>query len=74
MMEGPIPRDYDEWRHCITVECGIPLTAAFIDERIASMQNASDFKTQQFLRLYGQQYHRQVLTWFQQAKEKLVTQ
>ncbi|MFT6122364.1 MAG: hypothetical protein ACJASG_000887 [Oleiphilaceae bacterium] len=74
MMEGPIPCNYDEWQHCITVECGIPLTAAFIDERIASMQTASEFRTQQFVKLYGPQYHRQVLSWFHEAKEKLETQ
>lgn len=73
MMEGPIPLNYAEWQYCITVECGIPLTADFIDERIASMQDASDFKTEQFVKLYGPQYHQQVLAWFQQAKEKLVT-
>jgi hypothetical protein len=25
-----IPRTYAQWRHCITVECGIPLSADFI--------------------------------------------
>ena len=71
MMQGPIPQNYDEWHHCITVECGITLTLKFVDERIASMQDASDFRTKQFAQLYGQQHQQNVLAWFQQAREKL---
>lgn len=29
----PIPRNYEQWRHCITVECGIALTPTFLSER-----------------------------------------
>ncbi|WP_250658105.1 hypothetical protein [Alkalimarinus coralli] len=71
MMEGPIPQNYDEWHHCITVECGIPLTPTFIDKRIAAMQDTNDFKTKQFIQLYGAQYHQRVLAWFHQAKEQV---
>jgi hypothetical protein len=74
MMEGPIPQNYEEWHHCITVECGLALTPEFIDERIASMEDAKDFKTKQFVELYGPQHHQQVLAWFHQAKKKLVKQ
>jgi threonine dehydrogenase-like Zn-dependent dehydrogenase len=28
-----IPKTYAQWRHCITVECGIPLSADFIAQR-----------------------------------------
>lgn len=71
MMEGPIPQNYAEWHHCITVECGIPLTDTFINERINAMQDVNDYKTRQFVKLYGSQHHQNVLAWFHQAKEKL---
>lgn len=71
MMESVIPGNYKEWRHCITVECGLELTPAFIEERIASLQNPKDYKTKQFVQLYGPQYLQQVLAWFQQARDAL---
>ncbi len=70
MMNGLIPQNYEDWHHCITVECGLPLTPAFIDERITSMQDLNDFRTKQFVQLYGSQYRQQVLAWFHQAKQK----
>jgi hypothetical protein len=73
MMQGPIPQNYDEWRHCITVECGIPLTTRFVEERITAMQDVNDFRTRQFVQLYGADYHRQVLAWFTQARDALST-
>lgn len=71
MMEGPIPQSYEEWHYCITVECGIPLTLEFIEERLTALQEISDFKTKQFVQLYGRQYHEQVLSWFLRSKDKL---
>jgi len=70
MMDGAIPQNYEQWHHCITVECGLSLTTEFIDERIMSMQDKNTFRTKQFVQLYGSQYHQQVLAWFHQAKEK----
>lgn len=63
-----IPQNYEEWRHCIVVGCGIELTPGFIKARIASLQNKHDSHTQQFIRLYGQQHHQKVLEWFMQAQ------
>jgi len=70
-MENVVSQTYEEWHHCITVECGITLTSAFIEERIASMQDDKDFRTSQFIQLYGPQHHQKVLAWFQQAKEEI---
>lgn len=70
MMEGSIPRNYQEWHHCITVECGLTLTPEFIEERIRLLQDSNDYQTQQFMKLYGAQHHQQVLAWFHQAREK----
>lgn len=63
-----IPSTYEQWRHCITVDCGLTLSAKFIDQRIEELKNESDFKTKQFLELYGPEYRDQVLSWFERAR------
>ena len=68
-MKTPIiPVTYEDWRHCITVECGIELTPEYISERISALQNGKDHYTQQFVKRYGDQYLQQVLSWFMQSK------
>ena len=69
MNESIIPTNYEEWRHCIIVECGLELTPAYIDGRIAALNDDRDYYTQQFVKLYGQPYLQQVLNWFNQAKQ-----
>ncbi len=71
MATSVIPQNYDEWRHCIIVECGLELTPSFIETRIASLQNESEHYTKQFINLYGRQYHQTVLGWFMQAQSTL---
>ena len=69
-MENPvIPQNYEQWRHCIIVECGLELTPSYIEKRIASLQDNNDYYTQQFVQLYGKQYLEQVLRWFIQARD-----
>lgn len=71
MENAIIPHDYDTWHHCIKVDCGLALTPGYIQERITSLQNKKDFRTQQFVRLYGQQHRLNVLSWFQRAQDSL---
>ena len=71
MENAIIPHNYQTWHHCITVECEIKLTAEYVTERIASLQDSKDFRTQQFVKLYGDQHRKNVLTWFQQAQQSL---
>ena len=71
MENAIIPHDYDTWHHCITVDCELELTPDYIQERISSLQNKKDFRTQQFVRLYGQQHRLNVLAWFQRAQAAL---
>ena len=66
-----VPTTYDEWEHCITVQCGIPLTPEFVDERIKAMQDKNDFHTQKFIDQWGQDHYAQTLAWFEQAKARL---
>lgn len=71
METSVIPQNYEEWKHCIIVECGLELTPEYISERISSLQNERDHYTQQFVRLYGQQHYQNVLGWFMQAQKSV---
>jgi len=68
MDTAPIPDSYPAWRHCITVECRIPLTQTFIEQRLAIWQNPSLEETQRFRRCYGDEHWQRVIHWFQQAR------
>ena len=71
MQDGFIPRNYEEWRHCITVLCRQPLTQPYIDERIAALNNFKDHMTTKFVELYGEPQRVQTLQWFERAKKDL---
>jgi len=62
---------YDDWKHCITVECGIPLTPQYVEERIAALKNPKDHHTQKFLREYGQPHLIKVIGWFEKAMSEI---
>ena len=66
-----IPENYQQWRHCILVECGLELTEEYIVQRIIALQDESQYYTQQFTKLYGPEYLQKVITWFQQAQANL---
>ena len=65
-----IPQTDEQWRHCITVECGIALTAAFAQERLAVWSNPAADETRRFEQLYGQDHLARVRQWFAQALEQ----
>lgn len=65
-----IPRTYVQWHHCITVECGIPLNADFIAQRLAVWCNPQLEESQRFRRLYGDAHWRAVQGWFVQAAQE----
>ncbi len=62
---------YDDWKHCITVLCGIPLTQAYVNERLAALRNPADYKTQKFLEAWGEAHLERVIGWFEQAEQEL---
>lgn len=70
-MTDPIPQTYTEWRHCIEVECGIPLTPAFIQARLIQLGDEQAEETLRFRRLYGDDHWRRVLSWFEQAAREI---
>lgn len=61
---------YCEWREALTVRCGIPLTREYARERIAALKNRQDRATGEFVKLYGEEYRKQVMTWFEKAERE----
>lgn len=69
-MKTPIiPSNYEQWKHCIVKDCGIPLTTPFIEARIAAMNDVNNEYTRQFLKCYGKTHYENTKHWLKQAKE-----
>ncbi len=73
MENAMIPNNYHAWYHCITVDCKIQLHENYINQRITSLQDQKDFRTQQFIKLYGEDHRQRVIVWFQQALQSDVS-
>ena len=71
MMTTPFPENYEQWRHCITVECGIPLTAEFVARRLAVWRDSDAEETKRFVKCYGDAYLGAVVGWFEQAEREV---
>ena len=71
MLTDPIPDSYAAWKHCITVECRIPLTRSFVEQRLIVWRNPNIEETQRFRRCYGDDHWQRVIHWFQQAQTEL---
>lgn len=68
MSTSALPGNYEQWKHCITVDCGIELTPEFINARLDALNNKKDHHTKKFTQLYGEEHLRSVIGWFEQAK------
>jgi hypothetical protein len=66
-----VPKTYDDWKHCITVDCGIALTAEYVAARIDALQDESDYHTQKFVKMWGEAHRARTLAWFRQAAASL---
>jgi len=66
-----IPQNYQEWRRCITEECGLALTADFIGARLAIWRDEKTFETGRFRELYGDAHWQAVIGWFEQAAKEV---
>ena len=67
-MSDSFPQNYEEWRYCITVKCGIPLTPTFISQRLTVWRNENLEETKRFRSLYGDSHWQSVISWFEQAE------
>lgn len=66
-----VPNSYEEWKDCITVKCDIPLTARYVEERLAALTDDTDFYTQKFKERWGPKHHARTVEWFERAKTEL---
>jgi hypothetical protein len=64
-------QSYEDWKHCITVRCGIPLSAPYLKERIEALANPRDPMTARFVILYGPDHLARTRGWFEQALSEL---
>jgi hypothetical protein len=62
-----IPSTYQAWKHCIQEECKIKLEPNFIQQRLAELKDERHPKTLEFIRHYGKEHTRLVVSWFEQA-------
>ncbi|WP_333835223.1 hypothetical protein [Rubrimonas sp.] len=62
---------YEDWKTCITVDCGIPLTRAFCVERLAELRDAEAYPTLRFVNTWGDAHRRRVIEWFERAAAEL---
>jgi len=74
MMSTPFPQNYEQWIHCITVECGLTISPAFVEERLTVWRNEKSAETVRFRRLYGDAYWRAMIGFFEQAERDLASQ
>ncbi len=62
---------YDDWKQCITVDCGIPLTKAFVQRRLKELADTRLHTTRRFVEVWGDAHRQQVIAWFQRAEREL---
>ena len=62
-----IPTNFLEWKNCIEVNCGIPLTTSFVTKRIAELSDDNNHQTKEFEKLYGTTHRQKVIKWFEQS-------
>lgn len=67
-------RTYDDWKHCITEICKVPLTAEFVEQRLRDLRDQQSFETQKFIRSWGEPHLGQVIAWLEQARSELAGQ
>jgi hypothetical protein len=66
-----IPTNYEQWRHCIEIECGIALEPDYVAQRLTVLTQPGD-EPERFARLYGQAHLQHVIGWFQLAQAEVL--
>lgn len=66
-----LPKTYEQWRHCITVECSITLTAEYLEKRSSVLSDKTNKETLTFRKRYGEVHLDNIRRWFKQARGEL---
>jgi len=59
-----IPQTFNDWKNCLINDCKINLTKDFVEKRLAVYQDKLNVETQNFIRLYGEQHHTNIIQWY----------
>lgn len=62
---------YEDWKHCITEICKVPLTQEFVATRLRELRDIQDYNTKKFIGSWGERHRRRVVAWFEQAETEL---
>ena len=63
-------KSYEDWKHCITKLCGIPLTGPYIEQRLTDLRDPANYTTQKFVAMWGNHHRLRVIDWFEQAQQE----
>jgi len=66
-----ISLDYEQWRHCITVDCRIRLTRDFLVDRLEALSRTTGEDTQRFVSAWGETHRVRILGHMQRALDGL---
>jgi hypothetical protein len=66
-MYTEIPESFEDSRYCIEQERHIPLTRAFIRQRLTTLREPNNEETKRFIKCYGKTYWHQGIAWFGRA-------
>ena len=64
-------KTYQDWKHCITEICNIPLTKTYIISRINELSDRNSSATKKFIASWGEAHLNKTLGWFLQAQREL---
>jgi hypothetical protein len=62
-----IPKNYQEWHKCITVDCNILLTPDYIKKRLSIYKDENHLETIKFKSLYGQVHLQNIVKWLHEV-------
>lgn len=57
------PQTFEQWKHCITVDCKINLTKDFASQRLTIYADLNNPESQKFASLYGEGHLQNVISW-----------
>jgi len=71
-VNGRLPlKSYEDWKHCITVLCRIPLTLDYVEQRLAALRDPEDPGTKKFVATWGEPHRVHIVGWFERAEREL---
>lgn len=60
----------DDWKHCITALCGIPLIKPYIEQRLTALRDLAEYSTRKFVATWSEQHRLRVIGWFEPAQQE----